>query len=217
MDTPYQDLPQIPASLDGKLKMLREQFDIMMGVIRETLDAPFATEDNLEASILRNVAKDLENLGPEAFQAFEEVKGAHLALATEAAELAKTLPSLIEEAEKKAAAELACYTVENLTAPPEEPVPNFLKFLELEKDWSALDLLLREESQDHSGNVKPPVTSGNIWENWYSETQRQNPSKSVSRQIPEYRFPMEVLVRLGLAVEPEKQLPPGGNIWENWK
>ena len=82
MDTPYQDLPQIPASLDGKLKMLREQFDIMMGVIRETLDAPFATEDNLEASILRNVAKDLENLGPEAFQAFEEVKGAHLALAT---------------------------------------------------------------------------------------------------------------------------------------
>jgi hypothetical protein len=217
MESPYQDIPQIPGSFDGKLKMLREQFDILMGVIRETLDAPFATEENVEASILRNLAKELETVGPEAFQSFEEVKSAHLAIAEESSKLAEELPQRIEEVEKKAAGELACYALEKLTPATEQPILTFLEVLDLEKDWSTLDLLLNAESPNKAKVLKPPATTGNIWENWYSNPPSQAPKKAGLHPSAEYIFPLELLKILGLEVEPEKQLPPGGNIWENWK
>jgi hypothetical protein len=217
MESPYQDIPEIPASFDGKLKMLREQFDILMGAIRDTLNAPFATESSVEASILRNVARDLEIIGPDAFEAFDDVKKAHLAIADEAVKLASELPEMVRAVEEQSARDLACYAAENLVPPAPEPVPTFVELLDIESDWSGLESLVRAQEPSKLEVEKPPVTTGNIWENWYPDTTSQAPKKAGLNPSAEYLFPLELLKILGLEVEPEKQLPPGGNIWENWK
>jgi len=217
VESPYQDLPEIPVTLDGKLKMVREQFDLFMRVVRETLQSPLATDDNVEAGILRNVARDLETMGPEAFEAFEEVKKAHLALAEEAVQLAKEIPERIREAEEKSAKDLACYAAENLKPSPVEPVPSFLELLDIETEWSELEALLSAVAPSRPEVERTPVTSGNIWENWQSGPSSSPAKKTDSCNPAEYRFPVELLKSLGLELEPEKHVPPGGNIWENWR
>jgi hypothetical protein len=219
MDPDFADLPEMPKDFDGKLKMLRQQVGEFMRVAREIMNGPLSGNESPEMHMLGKAMEDLEEVAPAAMDAFAEANQLHMQIAEESLKAAEEFPAKIKALDEQLAKELAPFLAENFIPRPEEPIPPFLDILDLERDLSELQALLLEGTLETQVVSKAPTTTGNIWENWNRGTDAQaKPGKKNGPQGPvEYLFTVKLIQKLGLEVEPEKQLPTGGNIWENWK
>jgi len=213
MESPYADLPEIPADFEGKLKLLKEQLDIFLGTVNEALEGPLREGDSPELQMLKGSAKDLGELAPAMLTAFAEVREIHLEVARDGLKAAEDFPERLRAMDEQLAKDLAPYAAENFIPKPPEPVPAFLDVLDIRQALLEADELLRADSPEE---IRDPVprTTGHIWEDRKKPAgQKQEHGEEA---VPEYVFPIGLLASLGLEVEPEKARKAGGNIWDKW-
>ena len=174
MESPYADLPEIPADFEGKLKLLKEQLDIFLGTVNEALEGPLREGDSPELQMLKGSAKDLGELAPAMLTAFAEVREIHLEVAREGLKAAEDFPERLRAMDEQLAKDLAPYAAENFIPKPPEPVPSFLDVLDIRQALLEAGELLRGDSPEE---IRDPVprTTGNIWED-----PKKTPDKSRS-------------------------------------
>jgi hypothetical protein len=217
METNFDDLPDVPKDFGGKLKFLRSQVDSFTRLVRDCISGPLDGNESPEMHMLSKALEDLEQTIPDAFDTMAQVQKMHIQIAEEGLKVAEELPEKIKALDEKVGKELASFAAENFIPIPEEPCPLFLEVLDMERDYAEVKVLLTAEDQKSQDDLRVPVTTGNIWENWDGDPQTKPGKKSVPQGPTNYVFPGELLKKLGLEVEPEKYVKPGGNIWENWK
>lgn len=217
MDSPYDDLPQIPDSYREKLNLLKEQLNLFMATIKEAIAGPLSGEDSPEFQMLSKAMGDLEEVAPVALEAFAEVNESHRKVAEECLKAVEDFPAKMQEMNEQLAKELAPFAADLFVAKSPEPVPLFKDILNIEKNLEELELILRPEETDAPRALPNAGATGNIWENWQSARDSKVNKSKENQKTLDYVFPLELLNSLGLEAEKEKSIPTGGNIWENWK
>lgn len=213
MESPYSELPEIPSDFQGKIKLLGEQLDIFLGVVRGALEGPLREGDSPEKQMLEGATKDLGELAPALLAAFGDVRELHLQVAKDGLKAVEEFPARLRAMDEQLAKDLAPFAAENFIPKPPEPLPAFLEILDIGKALREVGELLKEDQPDGPASTVLHTT-GNIWENW--KPRPQSPKNQVDPVVPGYRFPTDLLQSLGLEAEPEKPTKPGGNIWEKW-
>ena len=218
MQNPFDSMADMPETFSGKMSVLRESLSELVELCRRAVDEPdLKSQNSTEYQMLAQMVPDLEMAVPKALEAFEAARESHLEMARAGLQVVEDFPAKMKALEEKVAMELAPFAAENFIPKPPEPAPSFVELLDIKKYLALARWLVRPEPSNEQGSANLPRISGNIWENWKSPIEGVGEAPLEQLEVPDYRFPLPVLARLGLQQEPENQLPSGGNIWENWK